>query len=99
MVESSAGADSLNRADDSEIMKIATWNVNGIRARHAQFLEWAEREQPDVICLQELKATQAQIPESICNLNGYWCYWHGASAYSGVGLHLRRETFPDEPQF
>jgi exodeoxyribonuclease-3 len=39
------------------------------------------------------------VPESICNLNGYWCYWHGASAYSGVGLHLRREAFPQEPQF
>ncbi|HEX9406066.1 MAG TPA: exodeoxyribonuclease III [Thermoanaerobaculia bacterium] len=80
-------------------MKIATWNVNGIRARHAQFLEWVEGEQPDVICLQELKASLAQVPASICNLNGYWCYWHGASAYSGVGLHLRHETFPDEPQF
>jgi exodeoxyribonuclease III len=80
-------------------MKIATWNVNGIRARQAQFLEWAEREQPDVICLQELKASQPQIPESICNLNGYWCYWHGASAYSGVALHMRRATFPEQPQF
>jgi exodeoxyribonuclease III len=80
-------------------MKIATWNVNGIRARQAQFLEWAEREQPDVVCLQELKASQLQIPESICNLNGYWCYWHGASAYSGVALHMRRATFPEQPQF
>jgi exodeoxyribonuclease-3 len=80
-------------------MKIATWNVNGIRARHEQFLEWVEREQPDVVCLQELKASLAQIPASISNLNGYWYYWHGASAYSGVGLHLRRQTFPEEPQF
>jgi len=80
-------------------MKIATWNVNGIRARQAQFLEWAEREKPDVICLQELKASLAQIPDSICNLNGYWCYWHGAGAYSGVGLHIRKETFPEQPQF
>ncbi|HUJ16106.1 MAG TPA: exodeoxyribonuclease III [Thermoanaerobaculia bacterium] len=80
-------------------MKVATWNVNGIRARHAQFLEWAERERPDVICLQELKASPAQVPESICALNGYWCYWHGAGAYSGVALHLRRDSFPAEPQF
>ena len=80
-------------------MKIATWNVNGIRARHEQFLEWVGREQPDVVCLQELKASLAQVPESICNLSGYWCYWHGATAYSGVGLHLRRETFSEEPQF
>ena len=80
-------------------MKVATWNVNGIRARHEQFLEWVNREQPDVVCLQELKAKLEQVPASICNLNGYWCYWHGAGAYSGVGLHLRRETFPDEPKF
>jgi len=80
-------------------VKIATWNVNGIRSRQAQFLEWIEKEQPDVVCLQELKASLAQVPEQICNLTGYWCYWHGAGAYSGVGLHLRRESFPDEPQF
>jgi len=80
-------------------MKVATWNVNGIRARETQFLEWVEREQPDVICLQELKASLAQIPESICSLGDYWCYWHGNAGYSGVALHLRRKTFPDEPAF
>ena len=45
-----------------EVLKIATWNVNGIRAREGQVLEWVEREQPDVICLQELKSTVAQVP-------------------------------------
>jgi exodeoxyribonuclease-3 len=80
-------------------MKIATWNVNGIRARETQFQEWVATAQPDVICLQEIKASIPQIPESICNLGGYWCYWHGAAAYSGVALHLRRETFPEEPKF
>ena len=44
-------------------MRIATWNVNGIRARHAQLCEWVEREHPDVICLQEIKATSAQVGE------------------------------------
>ena len=82
-------------------MKIATWNVNGIRARETQFNDWVASEQPDVICLQELKASTAQIPPSICDLNGYWCYWHGSvgKAYSGVGLHLRRESFPQQPEF
>jgi exodeoxyribonuclease-3 len=80
-------------------MKIATWNVNGIRARHVQFLEWVTAAQPDVVCLQELKASPAQVPATICELNGYWCYWHGAAAYSGVGLHLRRDAFPEEPKF
>jgi len=80
-------------------MKVATWNVNGIRARQTQFLEWIESAQPDVVCLQEIKASIAQVPEAICSLNGYWCYWHGAVAYSGVALHMRRETFPEEPKF
>lgn len=74
-------------------MKIATWNVNGIRARHAQFAEWLEQEKPDVVCLQEIKATPAQVPESICSLEGYSCYWHGAGGYSGVGLHIRSDVF------
>ena len=80
-------------------MKIATWNVNGIRARQAQFAEWAERNRPDVICLQEIKASPSQVPEAVCDLPGYWCYWHGAGGYSGVSLHMRRDTFPQEPTF
>ncbi len=80
-------------------LKIATWNVNGIRAREAQFIGWVEQERPDVICLQEIKASPAQIPPSLCELQGYRCYWHGERAYSGVGLHIRREAFVDEPSF
>jgi exodeoxyribonuclease III len=76
---------------------IATWNVNGIRARHAQLRELVELRRPDVVCLQELKAAPDQIPELVCNLGGYWCYWHGTRAYSGVALHLSRERFPDRP--
>src|ERR1035437_10274411 len=80
-------------------MKIATWNVNGIRARQAQVLELIEREQPDILCLQELKAKPEQVPEELCHLVNYWCYWHGAAAYSGVGLHLRKKRFPNAPEF
>lgn len=80
-------------------LKVATWNVNGIRAREAQVLEWVAREQPDVICLQEIKSTVAQVPPALCELQGYRCYWHGARAYSGVGLHIRRAAFAEEPLF
>ena len=45
-------------------MKIATWNVNGIRARQAQVCEFLEQEKPDILCLQELKATPEQVPEA-----------------------------------
>jgi exodeoxyribonuclease-3 len=80
-------------------MKVATWNVNGIRARHEQFLQWLGDAQPDVVCLQEIKAKLSQVPESICEIGGYWCYWHGAGGYSGVALHVRRGAFADEPVF
>ncbi len=80
-------------------MKIATWNVNGIRAREAQFREWVDTERPDVVCLQEIKAASAQVPAALCEMDGYWCYWHGAGGYSGVGLHVSRATFPEKPEF
>jgi exodeoxyribonuclease III len=79
-------------------VKIATWNVNGIRARQAQFCEWLGRDQPDVVCLQELKAEPAQIPEQ-CKVAGYASFWHGMRAYSGVSLHIRRDSFEKEPEF
>ena len=80
-------------------MKIATWNVNGIRARQTQVLEWIQRDRPDIICLQEIKAARAQVPEALCNMPGYWCYWHGERAYSGVGLHVRQDILDGTPQF
>jgi exodeoxyribonuclease III len=80
-------------------MKVATWNVNGIRARQSQLLEWIEREQPDVVCLQEIKASLDQLPVWLCEIEGYWCYWHGAKGYSGVALHVRREMSSERPAF
>jgi len=78
-------------------MKIATWNVNGIRAREGQVHEWIERERPDVVCLQELKAAPDDIPLTLVDLEGYWCHWHGNKGYSGVGLHVRRDLTPARP--
>jgi len=70
-------------------MKIATWNVNGIRAREAQLCDWLERDRPDIVCLQELKATPEQVPAR-CSLADYHVYWHGMRAYSGVSLHVSK---------
>jgi exodeoxyribonuclease-3 len=78
-------------------MKIATWNVNGIRARYLQLCEWIARDRPDVICLQEIKASPDQVPATRLELEDYWCYWHGAKGYSGVGLHIRKELRPAKP--
>src|SRR5947207_4211520 len=79
-------------------MKIATWNVNGIRARAAQLCDWLARDKPAVVCLQELKAETVQIPEA-SKLPEYHVYWHCMRAYSGVSLHIRAEICPATPAF
>jgi exodeoxyribonuclease-3 len=80
-------------------MKLATWNVNGIRARQAQVHEWIAQERPDVVCLQEIKATSDQVPTALCEMEGYWCYWHGGKGYSGVALHVSKTFAPEQPAF
>lgn len=80
-------------------MKVATWNVNGIRARSSQVVHWIDGEEPDVICLQEIKASPAQVPEPLAQIPGYHAHWHGSGGYSGVALMLRSAKFPDPPQF
>jgi exodeoxyribonuclease-3 len=79
-------------------MKIATWNVNGIRARTAQLHEWMERERPDVVCLQELKAELTQVPDELRRPD-YHAFWHCCKGYSGVSLQLRKDTFPADPVY
>ena len=78
-------------------LSVATWNVNGIRARAEQLLEWLARDQPQVVMLQELKAKPEQIPEAILSLDAYWHVAHCAGAYSGVSLHLRKDLCPEPP--
>jgi exodeoxyribonuclease-3 len=77
----------------------ATWNVNGIRARAEQFVAWVERDRPDIVGLQEIKASPDKLDAALCQLPGYWCYWHGTGGYSGVSLLFRRDTFPEEPRY
>ena len=57
------------------------------------------RERPDVVCLQELKATPGQVPSILCEMEGYWYYWHGGKGYSGVGLHVSRALAQERPVF
>ena len=67
-------------------MKLATWNVNGIRARQAQVQEWMERERPDVVCLQELKAADDKFPEPAIREAGHRAVWHGQKSWNGVSV-------------
>jgi exodeoxyribonuclease-3 len=79
-------------------VKIATWNVNGIRKRQAEFCEWLARDRPDVVCLQELKAEAGQVPPQ-CAHEDYHVYWHGLKAYSGVSLHVKKALSDAKPTF
>jgi len=68
-------------------MKILSWNVNGIRAAYKKgLIEWIKKESPDILCLQETKALQEQVPHQLKNMPGYHIYWNSAErkGYSGV---------------
>jgi exodeoxyribonuclease-3 len=80
-------------------MKLITWNVNGIRARQSQLQELLEQEQPDVLCLQEIKATPDQIPQLLVAPTDYWCYWHGGGGYSGVAMLVKCSVASAQPVF
>jgi exodeoxyribonuclease-3 len=80
-------------------MKVVTWNVNGIRARQQEVASLIEQEQPDVVCLQEIKAPADKVPELLVAASGYWCYWHGSTAYSGVALLVCHSFFTERPAF
>ena len=68
-------------------LKVATWNVNGLRARAAQLSEWLLVEAPDIVCLQEIRVTPEQVPKELWARTGYHCYWHGGGkGYSGVAI-------------
>ncbi len=70
-------------------MKIATFNVNGIRSRLPNLLAWLEREQPDIACLQELKAADDAFPETAIANAGYASLWHGQRSWNGVAILAR----------
>jgi len=70
-------------------MKLATYNVNGIKSRLPNLLEWLEREQPDVACLQELKALDAAFPRAELLEAGYHALWKGQRSWNGVAILAR----------
>ncbi|RZK78480.1 MAG: exodeoxyribonuclease III [Pedobacter sp.] len=70
-------------------MKIATYNVNGVNGRLPVLLRWLEQEQPDIVCLQELKAPQEKFPEQAILDAGYNAIWHGQKSWNGVAILAR----------
>ena len=85
-------------------MKIASFNINGIRARMPRLVEWLAREKPDVACLQELKCADEQLPIGDIEAAGYGAVWHGQKGFNGVAIlardgspELRRVGLPGDP--
>src|SRR4026208_111563 len=81
------------------MLKLAPWKVNRTRARRAQVHDWIRQDRPDVVCLQEIKAASDQVPTVLCEMEGYWCYWHGGEGYSTVRLRGREALAPERPAF
>lgn len=70
-------------------MRIATWNVNSLRVRLPQVLEWLPGANVDVLALQEIKLTDDAFPEAELRAAGYHCAWNGQKTYNGVALLAR----------
>ena len=85
-------------------MKLVTFNINGIRARMPRLVEYLAREQPDIVCLQELKCADEALPIGEIEAAGYRGVWHGQKGFNGVAIlargdapALRQVGLPDDP--
>ena len=76
-------------------VKIATWNINGINRRLPLLLDWLAATKPDVVCLQELKSADAELPKAAIDAAGYGAVWHGQRTWNGVAV-LARDREPIE---
>jgi exodeoxyribonuclease-3 len=77
-------------------MKLATFNVNGIKTRLPQLLEWLGKDAPDVVCLQELKALDGVFPQAALKEAGYSALWKGQRSWNGVAILAKGEEPPLE---
>jgi len=86
-------------------MRVATWNVNSIRSRVGRVVDWAMREDVDVLAMQEIKCTEAQFPFEAFSEAGYEVELHGLSQWNGVAIASRLPLtdvsigFPSAPGF
>jgi exodeoxyribonuclease III len=72
-------------------LKVATYNVNGIRSRLPHLLQWLDKEAPEIACLQELKALDGSFPIDDIRAAGYGALWHGQRSWNGVAILARGE--------
>jgi exodeoxyribonuclease-3 len=76
-------------------MKISTFNINGVVGRVQRLTEWLEKESPDIVCLQELKAPDTAFPILPIRAAGYEAIWHGQLSWNGVAI-LAKGVQPQE---
>jgi exodeoxyribonuclease-3 len=74
-------------------MKIATFNINNVNKRLSNLIEWLNVAQPDVVCLQELKAADSEFPTAALEKAGYSAAWRGEKSWNGVAI-LARDREP-----
>jgi exodeoxyribonuclease-3 len=86
-------------------MKIATYNVNGVNGRLPVLLKWLKQAEPDIVCLQELKAPEEKFPLEAIATAGYGAIWHGQKSWNGVAILARgaervetRRGLPGDPE-
>jgi exodeoxyribonuclease-3 len=72
-------------------MRIATYNVNGIKARLPRLIEWLDEQKPDIVCLQELKSSDETLPIADIEAAGYYGVFHGQKGFNGVAILARGE--------
>jgi exodeoxyribonuclease-3 len=70
-------------------LRIATFNVNGVNGRLQILLDWLRKTEPDIVCLQELKAPQEKFPVEAINAAGYGAIWQGQKSWNGVAILAR----------
>jgi exodeoxyribonuclease III len=73
----------------TEAMKIATFNINNVNKRLGNLLAWLRAAQPDVVCLQELKAADREFPKAAIERAGYGAAWRGQKSWNGVAILAR----------
>jgi exodeoxyribonuclease-3 len=74
------------------VVKVATFNINNINKRLSNLLAWLAKAQPDVVCLQELKAEQRAFPADALREQGYEAVWVGERSWNGVAILARDQT-------
>ena len=85
-------------------MRIATYNINNVNKRFQNLLSWLAETEPDIVCLQELKAGQADFPAETLAQLGYGAVWSGERSWNGVAILARgadpvvtRRSLPGDP--